>query len=189
MAQSPMNISNGWLNAAHQCVSPNFDQRPDNCPLDLLVIHNISLPPGQFGGPWISQLFCNQLDPDAHPYFREIHQLRVSSHLLIRRNGDVIQYVPFFKRAWHAGRSRFQGQENCNDNAIGIELEGSDNISYEDIQYQLLTEITTTLLSNYPLITPERITGHSDIAPTRKTDPGPAFDWPRYRNSLTNALR
>ncbi|MBW4953645.1 1,6-anhydro-N-acetylmuramyl-L-alanine amidase AmpD, partial [Klebsiella pneumoniae] len=136
----------------------------------LLVVHNISLPPGEFGGPWIDALFTGTLDPAAHPYFADIAHLRVAAHCLIRRDGEIVQYVPFDKRAWHAGLSCWQGRENCNDFSIGIELEGTDTLAYTDAQYQALQEITRLLMQHYP-ITPARITGHSDIAPERKTDP------------------
>ncbi len=175
----------GWLPEARQCPSPNCDPRPAGCTIDLLVIHNISLPPGEFGGPWIDQLFLNRLEPAAHPYFQEIHQHRVSAHLLIRRDGECIQYVPFDRRAWHAGVSCFQGREACNDFSIGIELEGADQIPYSDAQYRRLILVSREIMARYPAITPERITGHSDIAPDRKTDPGPAFDWERYRQGVS----
>jgi AmpD protein len=152
--------------------------------VDLLVIHNISLPPGQFGGPWIDDLFHNRLDPTAHPYFEEISHIKVSSHLLIRRDGTLIQYVPLQQRAWHAGRSLFRGRPNCNDFSIGIELEGADNLPFEDAQYVTLTRSAERIMRLFPAITPDRIAGHSDIAPGRKTDPGPAFDWQRFRSSL-----
>ncbi|MES9936943.1 MAG: 1,6-anhydro-N-acetylmuramyl-L-alanine amidase AmpD [Sedimenticola sp.] len=174
----------GLLEDAHQHQSPNRDDRPDGSPIDLLVIHNISLPPGEFGGPWIENLFHNCLDPDAHPYFRDICQLQVSAHLLIRRQGEIIQYVPFTQRAWHAGDSIFEGRERCNDFSIGIELEGADETPYTDIQYQRLAEVARAVMSRYPAITPERIVGHSDIAPGRKTDPGDAFDWQRFQQLL-----
>lgn len=170
---------------ARQCPSPNCDQRPPGTVIDLLVIHNISLPPGEFGGPWIDDLFCNCLDPKAHPYFKEIQGLRVSSHLLIRRDGELIQYVPLEKRAWHAGQSEFEGRSPCNDFSIGIELEGTDDSPYSDEQYATLAHITQQIMQHYPAITPQRITGHSDIAPGRKTDPGPAFDWERFRRMLS----
>lgn len=181
--------ADGWLTDARRCPSPNHDDRPDGCPVDLLVIHNISLPPGEFGGPWIEHLFTNQLDPDVHPYFKKIADLTVSAHLLIRRDGEQVQFVPFQKRAWHAGASCFCGRERCNDFAIGIELEGSDDTPFTDIQYTRLGEVTTALLNHYPAITRDRITGHSDIAPARKTDPGPHFDWPRYRQLLAQACK
>jgi AmpD protein len=160
--------------------SPNCDERPDEDDINLLVIHGISLPPDEFGGPWIDQLFTNQLQADEHPYFAEIHQLEVSSHLLIRRDGEIVQYVPIHKRAWHAGVSSFEGRERCNDYAIGIELEGTDTIPYEGIQYRQLARVTKIITACYPDIEHNRIVGHSDIAPGRKTDPGPVFDWAHY---------
>lgn len=177
-------IVDHWLHGAQRVLSPNHSERPPGMPIDLLVIHNISLPPGKFGGPWISDLFCNQLSPDLHPYFAEICAMRVSSHLLIRRDGTVLQYVPFDRKAWHAGRSSFQGREECNEFSIGIELEGTDETPFDDLQYECLARLSTLLMQHYPGITPERITGHSDIAPGRKTDPGPCFDWRKYRQNL-----
>jgi AmpD protein len=152
-----------------------------------LVIHGISLPPGEFGGPWIDDLFRNRLDPDAHPYFQGIAHLRVSAHLLIRRDGKLIQYVPLTRRAWHAGPSCFRGREQCNDFSIGIELEGADDVPYADRQYQVLRETIKAVIRRYPSITPHRIAGHSDIAPGRKTDPGPAFEWGRLSGLVTRA--
>ena len=169
-----------WLPQARCYPSPNCDLRPTGSRIDLLVIHNISLPPGHFGGPWIDDLFLNRLDPGADPYFQTIHQQRVSAHLLIQRNGLLTQYVPLDKRAWHAGRSCFDGHDACNDFSIGIELEGTDDHPYSDHQYQALARVTREIITRYPVITPERIAGHSHIAPGRKTDPGPAFDWERY---------
>ena len=168
---------------ARQCPSPNHDERPQGVNIDLLVIHNISLPPGQFGGPWIEDLFLNRLDPDADPYFQDICTLQVAAHLLIRRDGELVQYVPLSKRAWHAGQSEFQGRSSCNDFSIGIELEGADDVPYTEAQYQALAKVTNQIIKLYPMITSEQIVGHSDIAPGRKTDPGPAFDW-RYFKSL-----
>jgi len=170
------------------CLSPNCDDRPDSEDISLLIIHGISLPPGEFEGDYISQLFTNNLDPDGHPYFKEIAELQVSSHLLIRRNGDIVQYVPFDKRAWHAGESEFQGRERCNDYSIGIELEGADDIDYTDAQYQQLASVSGKLLTEYPKITLDRIVGHSDVAPGRKTDPGPAFKWDYYKELLKKEL-
>lgn len=178
----------GLLEPARQCASPNCDERPMGCEPDLIVLHNISLPPCEYGGPWIDALFSNTLDPNAHPYFAEIHHLRVSSHLLIRRDGEIVQYVPFHHRAWHAGASCYDGRERCNDFSIGIELEGSDDEPYEAVQYQRLTEVVTALIRAYPSLKRERITGHSDIAPDRKTDPGPAFDWAFFQQQLDQAL-
>ncbi|MES9874417.1 MAG: 1,6-anhydro-N-acetylmuramyl-L-alanine amidase AmpD [Candidatus Sedimenticola sp. PURPLELP] len=174
----------GRLEGVRQHPSPNQDERPEGCPVDLLVIHNISLPPNEFGGPWIDNLFHNCLDPDTHPYFRDICYLQVSAHILIRRTGEVIQYVPFSQRAWHAGISCFRGREKCNDFSIGIELEGADDITYTDEQYESLGAVTKTLLEHYPTLSHEQIVGHSDIAPGRKTDPGDAFDWVRFKQLL-----
>jgi len=174
----------GWLADAERRPSANRDERPENTPVDLLVIHNISLPPGQFGGPWIDDLFLNRLDPRAHPSFADLEHLRVSAHLLIRRDGSLTQYVPLHLRAWHAGLSNFQGRDKCNDFSIGIELEGCDDRPFADTQYRALTTITRQIMRLYPDITPQRIQGHSDIAPGRKTDPGPHFDWRRYLDSL-----
>lgn len=164
--------------------SPNCDDRPSGSSIDLIVIHGISLPPGQYGGPYITQLFTNQLDSQGHPYFAGLAGLKVSSHLLVRRDGGILQYVPLDKRAWHAGKSQYQGRANCNDFSIGIELEGTDTEPYTDAQYEGLTQIISVLLAAYPTLHPQRITGHSDIAPGRKTDPGPYFDWPRLLGIL-----
>lgn len=175
---------NGWLSQATRIESPNYDERPVNTVASLLVIHNISLPPGEYGGPWIDDLFCNRLDAQAHPYFSEIATLKVSSHLLIRRDGQVCQYVSFDQRAWHAGESCFDGQTHCNDFSIGIELEGCDDRPYEMQQYETLVDVTRRIQSRYPAISDERIVGHCDIAPKRKTDPGDAFEWTRFRTML-----
>ncbi|MGE3319251.1 MAG: 1,6-anhydro-N-acetylmuramyl-L-alanine amidase AmpD [Candidatus Berkiella sp.] len=166
--------------------SPNFDERPAGCAIDLLVIHGISLPPGEFGSNDVEALFTNQLDANKHPYFQAIADAKVSSHLFIRRDGEIIQFVPFSKRAWHAGRSVFQDRENCNDFSIGIELEGTDTMAYSDPQYQQLARVTRAIMRVYTAITPDRIVGHSDIAPHRKTDPGPSFDWVAYRQLITS---
>ena len=173
-----------WLKAARRCPSPNCDPRPPGTGVDLLVIHGISLPANSFGGPWIEQLFLNRLPRHRHPGFEDIHQLRVSSHLLIRRDGELVQFVPLNLRAWHAGVSRFQGRERCNDFSIGIELEGTDHLPYTDAQYQMLAKVIPWIRVRFPAITPQRIVGHSDIAPGRKSDPGPAFDWQRLRRLL-----
>lgn len=157
--------------------SPNADERPNSCPPSLLVIHNISLPPNEFGGPYIEQLFTNQLDPSAHPYFEEIKDQKVSAHCLIKRDGSISQFVPFNRRAWHAGKSNYEGQECCNDFSIGIELEGTDELPYEETQYSVLATLVDTLRIAYPNINKNRITGHADIAPGRKTDPGQVFNW------------
>ena len=177
---------NGLLQSVEYLPSPNCDDRPDGVPVDLVVIHGISLPPGRFGGPWISQLFTNQLNQDEDPYFAEICDLKVSSHLLIRRDGKVIQYVPFAKRAWHAGESCFQGRHRCNDFSIGIELEGADDQPYANIQYEQLAEIVAMIIDHYPGVTEQRVTGHADISPQRKTDPGQAFDWVLFRKLLAS---
>jgi AmpD protein len=160
--------------------SPNSDNRPDGTEINLLVIHSISLPPGEFGGNSIERLFTNCLPADEHPYFREIHRLEVSAHVLIKRDGSIIQFVPFDKRAWHAGKSCYQGAECCNDFSIGIELEGTDTDPFENSQYQTLVELVRALSQQYPSISVQRIAGHSDIAPGRKTDPGTGFDWNRF---------
>jgi AmpD protein len=174
----------GRLSIARWMPSPNADERPAGIEPDLIVIHNISLPPGRFGGPWIEQLFLNQLDVGADPYFASIAELRVSAHLLIRRDGELLQFVALDQRAWHAGRSSFQGRPECNDYSIGIELEGTDQIGFSDAQYERLAEATALICAHYPAITADRITGHEHIAPGRKTDPGPAFDWQRYLSTL-----
>ena len=178
-------LDNSWLQpcaSVSHCPSPNFDHRTE-AP-SLLVIHNISLPPGQFGNGYIHDLFCNQLDAQAHPYFADIAQLKVSAHGLIDRQGHVTQFVGFNDRAWHAGVSCYAGRSQCNDFSIGIELEGTDDEAYTDQQYQQLTALTRALLDYYPTLNTEHITGHSDIAPGRKTDPGPAFDWSLYHRLL-----
>lgn len=174
----------GWLSGAERRPSPNHDPRPPGATIDLLVIHNISLPPGDFSGAWIDDLFLNRLDAGAHPYFHRIAGQRVSTHLLIRRDGQLLQYVAFERRAWHAGVSRFAGRERCNDFSIGIELEGTDETPYTDAQYECLADSTIRIMRRYPGITGGRIAGHSEIAPGRKTDPGPAFDWVKYREAI-----
>ena len=174
----------GWLTNVCHHPSPNYNQRPDSNDISLLVIHNISLPPEQFEGEWISDFFCNRLDSSAHPYFKTIAELKVSSHLLIRRSGEIIQFVSFHDRAWHAGESVFEGRNNCNDYSIGIELEGSDHQPFEKDQYRALAEITQLLQNHDPMINKQCIAGHSDIAPGRKTDPGPLFDWDYFRSLL-----
>ncbi len=180
-----MEIIDHRLNNVKQLNSPNCSDRGDNL-IDLLVIHGISLPPGQFGGPHIDQLFCNELDCNQHEFFKELEGLKVSSHLLIRRDGEIIQYVPFNMQAWHAGISIYEGREICNEFSIGIELEGTDHEEYTDSQYKALIAVTRVLLDAYPLMSKDKIVGHSDIAPGRKTDPGPCFDWQRYKDGLTD---
>lgn len=174
----------GWLRGVRQCRSPNFNQRPEQTVIDTLVIHNISLPPGQFGGGNVERFFLNQLSADEHPFYQEIASVEVSAHFLIERCGRVTQFVSCHDRAWHAGRSQFKGRDNVNDFSIGIELEGTDTESYTEAQYQSLNGLTRCLQQYYPAITLDRIIGHVDIAPERKTDPGPAFDWQRFRRSL-----
>jgi AmpD protein len=169
----------GLLAGVRQVLCPHFDARPGACVPELIVIHGISLPPGEFGGPWIDRLFTGNLPPDAHPYFKEVAGRRLSAHALIRRDGEVVQYVPFGARAWHAGTSEYQGKAGCNDFSIGIELEGEDQRPYEDAQYATLAALIGALLAAYPSLSRDRIVGHSDIAPGRKTDPGPMFDWER----------
>jgi AmpD protein len=158
--------------------SPHCDERPEEARVELLVIHNISLPPGEYGGPWIDDLFLGRLDREAHAYFREIADIKVSSHFLIRRDGELAQYVPCELRAWHAGKSSWKGRERCNDFSVGIELEGTDEEPFEDAQYETIARLTRALRERYGNLD---IAGHSDVAPGRKTDPGPAFDWTRYR--------
>ncbi len=179
--------ASGWLSDIPHVPSPNCNERPESCPVSLLVIHNISLPPGEFGGGYVEAFFQNRLDTAAHPYFASIAGLEVSAHLLIERSGRTVQFVSFDRRAWHAGRSCFAGQIECNDYSIGIELEGTDTEPYTEAQYCQLVSVIGLLQARYPPLTRERITGHSDIAPARKTDPGPAFDWAKLRRMLKKA--
>lgn len=179
-----MEIKDGILKEARHIKSPNYNARIDEQDMSLIVLHNISLPPGQFGGEWITKLFTNKLPKDADPFFAEIHQLRVSSHLLIRRNGEIIQYVPFHKRAWHAGVSEYLGRSACNDFSVGIELEGTDYESFTEKQYTVLIKVLHSLIKKYPTLTGRNITGHENIAPNRKTDPGPYFDWGMLEKSF-----
>jgi N-acetyl-anhydromuramoyl-L-alanine amidase len=173
-----------WLEDVRQVPSPNCDNRPDGCEIDLVIMHGISLPPNEYGGEYIDQLFTNTLDPQEHPYFAEIVALRVSSHLLVNRKGEITQYVPFNDRAWHAGKSEFQGRQTCNDFSIGIELEGCDDQEYEPVQYQVAANIVKLLMRNWQGITKQRVVGHCDVAPGRKTDPGEAFDWDYFYSLL-----
>jgi AmpD protein len=177
-------IIDGWLNSAKRCVSPNYNERPVNTDISLLVLHNISLPAGCYGTGYVEQLFANCLDCHAHESFADLAGLEVSSHLFIDRQGQLTQFVPFQQRAWHAGTSCYQGRENCNDFSIGIELEGVDDSPYTEQQYQCLVQVTVALLNSYPALNVDKIVGHSDIAPGRKTDPGPAFDWQYFRTQL-----
>jgi len=183
-----VDAASGRLLGARQVDSPNCDDRPAGQAPELLVVHGISLPPGAYGGPWIDALFTNTLQADEHPYFATLAGLRVSAHLLVRRDGSVVQYVPFHRRAWHAGASRWRGRERCNDFSIGIELEGTDATAYEPAQYVTLGLVAAELCRAYPTLAPEAVVGHSDVAPGRKSDPGIAFDWPLLRARLRHFL-
>ncbi|ORU89904.1 MAG: N-acetyl-anhydromuranmyl-L-alanine amidase [Cycloclasticus sp. symbiont of Poecilosclerida sp. M] len=178
-------IQNNWLTKARRVPSPNKNERPETCPVKLIIIHGISLPPNEFGGDSIEAFFTNQLDSTAHPYFKEIEGLQVSSHILIKRNGDTVQFVPFHERAWHAGVSCFKGEKDCNDFSIGIELEGADEIPYTQEQYQQLTFVCKALMKAYPELSNETIVGHCDVSAGRKTDPGESFDWPAFKSLLS----
>ena len=179
-----INTSTGLLDNCTQCPSPNKDPRPKGSSIDLVVVHSISLPPGKYGGDAIEHFFQNQLDKNQHPYFEEIHALKVSSHVLIKRSGEIVQFVPFHERAWHAGQSNYQGRDRCNDFSIGIELEGTDSDDFEEIQYQQLAQLISVLQAGYPAVS-DHITGHSDISPGRKKDPGTGFDWDKLKNNLS----
>ena len=174
----------GWLQSAEVLPSPNFDARPERSNIKLIVVHGISLPPGEYGGGHIQKFFCNRLDVNAHDYFASICDLRVSAHCLIERDGRIVQFVSFLDRAWHAGVSEWRGESGCNDFSIGIELEGQDHEAYSEAQYQSLARLVDALRSYFPGIASDAIAGHSDIAPGRKTDPGPAFDWARLRQLI-----
>jgi AmpD protein len=176
--------TSGWLAGARRAPSPNFDERPAGTVINTLIVHSISMPPGQFGGRDVERFFTNTLDWSSHPFYRQVEGMTVSSHLFIRRSGEVVQFVPLKKRAWHAGLSVFDGRARVNDFSIGIELEGCDEMGFEQSQYRALVEVTESLMSAFPALTPDRIAGHADIAPGRKTDPGPHFDWARYRAAL-----
>ena len=181
-------ISNGWLSVAKPIASPHFNDRPDIDDISLLVIHNISLPPNVYGNNFVEQFFLGQLDSKVHPYFEEIASLQVSSHLYIKRDGEIIQFVGFNDRAWHAGQSTYLGRDNCNDFSIGIELEGSDFEDYTDQQYRQLINATIEIRKAYPKILLNNLVGHCDIAPTRKTDPGPFFDWKTYKREIQKIM-
>jgi len=183
-----VNSLSGLISPARQCLSPNQDARPDGATPDMIILHGISLPPGEFGGGEIEALFLNQLDWDAHPYFAEIRGLTVSAHLLVRRDGELVQFVPFTERAWHAGESCFRGRSRCNDFSIGIELEGEDGTPYDERQYQVLTKVLRAVSQAYPDLSPREIAGHCDVSPGRKSDPGPAFDWLRLYDALGDTL-
>ncbi|MBF5056191.1 N-acetyl-anhydromuranmyl-L-alanine amidase [Alcanivorax sp. 521-1] len=177
-----LTLTDHWIDQARRVPSPNFNERPDPDDIALVVIHNISLPPERFGGAHIEAFFQNRLDPDADPYFQTIRDLKVSSHFLIRRDGELVQFVACDRRAWHAGVSSWRGRDNCNDFALGIELEGADHIPYEEAQYRRLNALLDALIAHYPGLSRDTITGHEHIAPGRKTDPGPAFDWSRLQS-------
>ena len=179
-----LSIKSGWISEARKVISPNFDMRPAGTEIDLLVIHGISLPPGEFGGGHIEDFFTNNLDENAHPYFFEIKAVAVSSHFLIARRGKLVQFVSLEDRAWHSGDSSYCGRGECNDYSIGIELEGTDDTEYTSQQYDILAQVTTALLDYYPLMAVDRIVGHSDISPGRKSDPGPAFSFSRLKDEL-----
>ncbi|WP_159821397.1 1,6-anhydro-N-acetylmuramyl-L-alanine amidase AmpD [Colwellia sp. 20A7] len=178
------NIEDGWLSDMPQQRSPFFTPRCQDVPVSLLVVHNISLPAGEFGNNYITELFLGKIDANAHPSFADIAELQVSAHCLVKRDGSIIQYVSFDDKAWHAGVSNFNGIEKCNDFSIGIELEGTDDIPYEEAQYQALVALTVMIQKNYPLVSNKNIAGHCDIANGRKTDPGPAFDWAYFHQCL-----
>lgn len=171
----------GLLRGARFVNSPNCDDRPPGAAVDVAVVHAISLPPGEFGGGHVERLFLNQLDPGAHPYFAQLDGVRVSAHFYIDRSGELVQYVPVTRRAWHAGVSCCEGRECVNDFSVGIELEGSDEVAFTDAQYECLAAVLRALMAACPGLTPQRVYGHSDVAPGRKTDPGPHFDWARLR--------
>jgi len=179
-----VNPDTGLISPARQHLSPNRDLRPEGATLDMVVIHGISLPPGEFGGGEIEALFLNTLNWDAHPYFDEIRGMQVSAHLLIRRDGELVQFVPFTERAWHAGESSFRGRACCNDFSVGIELEGDDETPYDERQYAVLPAVLRAVTAAYPQITAGEIAGHCDVSPGRKSDPGTAFDWPRLYDAL-----
>lgn len=180
------NAATGMIAEARQVPSPNCDSRPVACSPELIVVHGISLPPGEYGGPWIDQFFTNCLPEHAHPFFVEIAGVKVSAHFLIRRDGELVQYVPVNKRAWHAGQSCHAGRDCCNDFSIGIELEGDDDAPYEESQYDCLAQLIATLRAQLSSLQDAEVVGHSDIAPGRKTDPGPSFDWDKLGNLLAN---
>ena len=179
----------GLLIGVRQVLSPHCDARPPGMLPELIIVHGISLPPNEFGGPWIDRLFTGTLAWDAHPYFRQIEGLRASAHVVIRRDGQLTQYVPFGERAWHAGVSQYRTRSGCNDFSVGVELEGTDDIAYTDAQYAQLVELIAALIEAYPSLSPEHLVGHSDVAPRRKSDPGPYFEWRRLRARLSERLR
>jgi N-acetyl-anhydromuramoyl-L-alanine amidase len=187
--QLQVDLESGLMRGARHVASPNYDARPPGVETDLIVVHGISLPPGEFGGPWIERLFLNTLPQDLHPYFAEIGAVRVSAHLLVARDGALTQFVKFTDRAWHAGQSSYDGRPACNDYSIGVELEGTDTLDYEAAQYDALAEVVAALCDAYPRLSADRMVGHSEISPGRKTDPGPSFDWERARRNIGTARR
>jgi len=189
MTDLDVDAASGWLKSVRQVVSPNCDERPGGAEIDLVVIHGISLPPGQFGGSYVEQLFTNTLDAGEHPYFARIADTRVSSHVLVRRNGEIVQFVSFKQRAWHAGESCYGDRSGCNDFSIGIELEGTDEGPYEAVQYRRTALVIACLMRSWPQITVDRVVGHCDVAPGRKTDPGTAFEWERLRKLIHESCR
>ncbi len=191
LAATPLKVetATGLLAGVRQVLSPHCDARPPKTLPELIIVHGISLPPNEFGGPWIDRLFTGTLDWDAHPYFRQIEGLRASAHVLIRRDGQLTQYVPFGERAWHAGLSQYRTRSGCNDFSIGVELEGADGTPYTDAQYGHLVELIAALIAAYPSLAAQHIVGHCDVAPGRKEDPWPSFDWPRLRARLNERLK
>lgn len=183
----PRICGDSWWTKAQKIPTQHADDRPAGVDVDAVIVHAISLPPNTFSGQAVSDFFCGKLDKSAHPYFEEIINLRVSAHIFVRRNGEILQYVPFDRRAWHAGASELFGRPACNDYSIGIELEGSDDVPFTPIQYDILLEVLGGLMEKYPKITPERVVGHCDVAPNRKTDPGPFFNWSSLRQALASA--
>jgi AmpD protein len=182
-----IDVGRGLIEGARFVPSPNQDARPPGASIDLVVVHGIGLPPGEFGGPWVEQLFLNRLPGGVHPFFETLAGLKVSAHLFIRRDGSIVQFVPFHARAWHAGASGWRHREACNDYSVGIELEGADEVPYEAVQYEALAAAVAALSGAYRTLAPDAVVGHSDVAPGRKTDPGPAFDWAHFRRLLSAA--
>ena len=182
-----IDVGRGVVGGARLAFSPNQDTRPPGATIDLVVVHGIGMPPGEFGGPWVEALFHNRLPPERHPFFASVAALRVSAHIYIPRDGSLVQFVPFHARAWHAGASVWRHRPACNDYSIGIELEGADEVPYEPAQYASLAGLIAALGRAYPTLAADAVTGHSDIAPGRKTDPGPAFDWPLLWRMLAAA--
>jgi AmpD protein len=180
-----IDVNTGLALSVRQVLTHHYDARPAGATTDLIIVHGISLPPAEFGGPWIDRLFTGSLPPEVHPFFAAMAVGRVSAHAFIRRDGEIVQYVPFGERAWHAGRSEYRGRAACNDFSIGIELEGTDDVPYEALQYDSLATLIRALLATYPTLSRDRIVGHSDVAPGRKTDPGASFDWGRLRAALS----